>query len=140
MTVSIVIQDVKQERTTAPRKSIMVTTKQIAQTVGVTPRSKQFIFRDEFGIPYDGRRNENLLAALSRSDRTPTLPANVHVIAYALRKSLVTGRANPESANKIYAYTPYQICALVAHVVNANPDATIGDIADDWINDNAVTL
>lgn len=105
----------------------------IAKAAGIAPRTKRFIIRDEYGIPCDGGRTETVLAALGRSDLTPTLTARIHTVAYAIRKSLTTGRMDPATANRLTAYTPYQVCAVVARVADLCPEETIGGICDGWL-------
>ena len=68
-----------------------ISASQVARSVGIGPRSKRFVLRDGDGIAYDGGRSELILAALSRPDKSD-LPADVHTVAYAVRKSLVTAR------------------------------------------------
>lgn len=117
------------------------TARRIAQAAGISPRTKRFILRDEFGCPYEGLRSSHVLAALSRSDKTPDLSADVHRVAYAINKCFATARMNVQLARRIREdYSPYQLCALVAKVHNANPNAYVGELADDWINQHAEEL
>lgn len=109
------------------------TAKQIATAAGIGSRTKNFKLTDEYGIAYDGRRYELVLSALSRSDKTPNLDARIHTVAYALLKSMKSGRMNPTSMFRLAAYTPYQLCALVARIANECPETTIGGICDEWL-------
>lgn len=118
----------------------MTTTTAIARSIGVTPRTKRFELRDADGIRYDGGRTELVLAALSRSDKTPGLSAQAHTVAYAVRKSLVTARMNAGAANKLTAMTPYRVCALVAAVIRECPETTTGGICDMWLPANIQRL
>ena len=112
---------------------MQITTAQVARSVGIGPRSKRFALRDQDGIAYDGSRTELVLAALSRSDKSPGLPAEVHTVAYAVRKSLVTARMRPGPALRLRAMSPYRICALVASVARECPETTTGGICDGWL-------
>jgi hypothetical protein len=47
---------------------------------------------------------------------------------------------NVALALRVRAYSPYRLCALVAQVTNAVPDAQIGELADFWINEHAEEL
>lgn len=118
----------------------MTSTQQIAQAIKVAPRTKRFELRDEEGIRYDGGRTDLVLAALSRSDKTPDLPAQAHTVAYAIRKSLVTARMNPVAACELTAMSPYQVCALVAAVIRECPETTPGGICDGWLPANIQRL
>ena len=113
---------------------MQITTAQVARSVGVGPRSKRFVLRDADGIGYDGGRSELVLAALSRSDKSPDLPFEVHTVAYAVRKSLVTARMRAEYAMRLRAMSPYRVCALVARVARECPETTTGGICDDWLS------
>ena len=119
-----------------------VTTAQIAKAAGISPRTKKFVLRDEWGLPYDGERVDHVIAALSRNDKAPGLPSHVYTAAYALWKCYRTGRMSDYALLRRVReqYTPYQLCALVAKIHNAAPEAQIGELADDWINANAATL
>jgi len=119
---------------------MQITTAQVARSVGIGPRSKRFVLRDQDGIAYDGSRTELVLAALSRSDKSPDLPADVHTVAYAVRKSLVTARMRPGPALRLRAMSPYRICALVASVARECPETTTGGICDDWLPGNIERL
>jgi hypothetical protein len=119
----------------------MATAREIAKAANISPATKKFVLRDEFGVTYDGSHSAHVLAALSRSDKTPTLSADVHRIAYAINKCFSTARMNVELSRRIREdYSPYQICALVATVVNANPNSSVGELADFWINNHASEL
>jgi hypothetical protein len=109
-----------------------VTTVQVARSVGIGPRTKRFVLRDTDGIPYDGSRTELILAALSRPDKSE-LPAEVHTVAYAVRKSLVTARMRATYAMRLRSMSPYRVCALVATIAGECPETTTGGICDDWL-------
>ncbi len=117
-----------------------ITTGQVARSIGVGPRSKRFVLRDADGVAYDGSRSELVLAALSRSDKSPDLPADVHTVAYAVRKSLVTARMRPGPALRLRAMSPYRVCGLVARVAQECPETTTGGICDDWLPGNIERL
>lgn len=118
------------------------TNAQVARTAGIAPRTKRFQLTDEYGLRYGGSRAEHVLAALCRSDKTPDLDSRTRVIANAIYKSLTTGRMNPGLAVRLTAdYSPYRVCALVAHVARMyEGDPTIGHIADTWLNQHAAEL
>lgn len=109
-----------------------VTTAQVARSVRIGPRSKRFVLRDSEGLAYDGGRTELVLAALGRSDKSD-LPADVHVVAYAVYKSLTTARMRPTPAMRLRAMSPYRVCALVATVARECPERTTGGICDEWL-------
>ena len=109
-----------------------ITTARVARSVGIAPRTKRFVLRDSDGIPYDGSRADLILAALSRPDKSD-LPAEVHTVAYAVRKSLVTARMRAEYAMRLRFMSPYRVCALVATVARECPETTTGGICDDWL-------
>jgi len=110
-----------------------VTARQIAKAARIGSRTKTFKLTDEYGFAFEGRRYEHVLAALSRSDKTPDLDARIHIVAYALLKSMKSGRMNAVSMMRLAAYTPYQLCALVARIANECPETTIGGICDEWL-------
>jgi hypothetical protein len=110
-----------------------ITAAQVARSAGIGPRTSRFVLRDGDGIAYDGSRAELVLAALSRGDKTPDLPAEVHTVAYAVRKSLVTVRMRPGPALRLQGMSPYRICALVAQVARECPETTTGGICDGWL-------
>lgn len=112
---------------------MQITTTQVARSVGIGPRSKRFVLRDADGIAYDGSRAELVLAALSRSDVSPDLPAEVHTVAYAIRKSLVTARMRAEFAMRLRLMSPWRVCGLVASVARECPETTTGGICDGWL-------
>ena len=112
---------------------MQITTTRVARSIGIGPRSKRFVLRDADGVPYDGLRAELVLAALARSDKSPDLPADVHTVAHAVRKSLVTARMRPGPALALRAMSPYRICALVARVACECPETTTGGICDEWL-------
>lgn len=111
---------------------MQITTAQVARSVGIGPRTKRFVLRDRDGIPYDGSRTELILAALSRCDKSD-LPAEVHTVAYAVRKSLTTARMNATAAMRLRFMSPYRVCALVATVARECPETTTGGICDGWL-------
>lgn len=111
----------------------MTSTATLARAISVTPSTKRFELRDADGIRYDGGRADLVLAALSRSDKTPELPAHAHTVAYAIRKSLVTARMNAVAAGRLTAMTPYAVCKLVATVIRECPETTTGGICDGWL-------
>lgn len=117
-----------------------ITTTQIARSLGVAPRTKRYILRDEYGLPYQGRHYSHVFAALGRSDLTPDLSERVHTVAYALRKCMISGRMPAESENRIADYSPYRMCALVARIARECPETTIGGICDDWLIANHASL
>jgi hypothetical protein len=119
----------------------MVTAKQVAEAAGIAPATKQFVICDEYGLAHDGFRCEHVLAAISRSDMTPKLSAEVHRTAYAVLKCFSTARMDVYLARRVREdYSPYRLCALVAQVANNNPDANVGELADFWINEHAKEL
>lgn len=111
---------------------MQITTAQVARSVGIGPRTKRFVLRDQGGIPYDGSQTELILAALSRCDKSD-LPAGVHTVAYAVRKSLTTARMNATAAMRLRFMSPYRVCALVATVARECPETTTGGICDGWL-------
>jgi hypothetical protein len=116
-----------------------VTAAEVARSVGIGPRSKRFVLRDQDGVAYDGGRSELVLAALSRSDKSE-LPAEVHTVAYAVRKSLVTARMQAMFAMRLRSMSPYQVCGLVAAVARECPETTTGGICDGWLPGNIARL
>lgn len=113
----------------------MTQTTAIARAAKIGPRTKRVEIRDEYGcvVSNGDRRYATVLAILSRSDLTPDLSQRVHTVAYALRKCMVSARMPATSENRIAAYSPYQICALVARIANECPEMTIGGICDTWL-------
>lgn len=118
----------------------LVTARQLASALGIGPRTKRFVLRNADGIAYDGRRYELVLAALSRTDITPTLSARVHTVAYATRKCMTSARMPATSVNRIAERSAYDICRLVARVANECPETTIGGICDVWLLANHESL
>lgn len=110
-------------------------TAEIAQAAKITPRTKRVEIRDEYGsVASSGdRRYATVLAIIARSDLTPDLSTRIHTVAYALRKCMVSARMPASSENRIAAYSPYRICALVARIANECPETTIGGICDTWL-------
>jgi hypothetical protein len=118
-----------------------ITARTIAASAGIAPRTKRFILRDEYDLAYDGGRTEHVLAALSRSDKTPGLGQHTRKVAYSIYKCLTTGRMNPTLSLRIQGYSPYRVCALVAKVASTTEESIqIGELADDWINQHADQL
>ena len=111
---------------------MQITAAQVARSIQVGPRTRRFVLRDEDGLAYDGGRTELVLAALSRFDRSD-LPAGVHTVAYAIRKSLTTARMRPGPALRLQLMSPWRVCALVATVARECPETTTGGICDDWL-------
>jgi hypothetical protein len=111
----------------------MITTREVARSINVGPATRKFTLRDELGIAYRGHQAHNVLAALSREDRSEGLSAEVRTVAYAVRKSAVTARMAPEVAWRLCEMTPWQVCALVARVANECPETTTGGICDVWL-------
>jgi hypothetical protein len=109
------------------------TAAQIAKSAKISPRTKTVKIRDEFGLVYDGSRFDHVMARLCRSDLTPELDFCTHVVAMALHKSISTARMHPTSSLRIQAYSPYQLCKLVARIADECPETTIGGICDGWI-------
>lgn len=120
--------------------STRVRTKDLMQALGVGNNTRTFVLRDEFGIRYEGSSVQLALAALSRTDRTPSLPAHVHRVAYAIYKSMATGRMAPTVVMRIQSYKISKLCGLVAQVHEECYDKTIGEIADDWLIQHADEL
>jgi hypothetical protein len=110
-----------------------VKTSAIASAIKVAPRTRRFVLRDEDGFAYDGRRAHLVLAALSRSDKSPALTAEIHTVAYALYKSMTTARMSATVAMRICELSPYQVCGIVAKVASECPETTTGGICDDWL-------
>lgn len=110
-------------------------TADIARAAKIGPRTKKVEIRDEFGfvVSNGDRRYATVLAILARADLTPGLSSRIHTVAYALRKCMVSARMAATSENRIAAYSPYQICALVARIANECPETTIGGICDTWL-------
>lgn len=109
------------------------TARQIAKAARIGTRTKSYKVADEYGFAFEGRRYEHVLAALSRSDKTPELNQRIHTVAYALLKSMKSGRMNPTSMMRLADYTPYRLCALVARIASECPETTIGGICDEWL-------
>ncbi len=114
--------------------------KDIAKAAGISPATKRYILRDDYGMAYDGGRFDHVLAALMRSDKTADLPMPVRIAAMALHKSISSARMNAISAMRISAYSPYKLCQLVAHIAAENPTGTIGSVCDGWLVDNHTTI
>lgn len=110
-----------------------ITGQQLARALHIGPRTRSYVLRDEYGLPYDGARWAHVLSALGRSDITPTLSTRVHEVAYALNKCIGSARMPPVSALRIQLYTPYQLCALVAKIARECPGTTTHEICDIWL-------
>lgn len=119
-----------------------MTTAQIARAAGISPRTKRFVLRDEYGLAYDGGQAAHVLAALARSDKTPDLDQRTRIVAIAVSKSYNTGRMNSGLAVRMVAdYSPYQVCGVVATIAERyQGEPTIGELADFWINRHAEEL
>ncbi len=120
--------------------STRVRTSDLMRALGVGNNARAFILRDEFGIRYEGPPVQLALAALSRADHTPDLPADVHRVAYAIYKSMATGRMTPAAVMRIQSYKISKLCGLVARVHEECYDKTIGEIADSWLIQHAEEL
>ncbi len=119
----------------------MTTTAQIAKAAGIAPRTKRFVIRDEYGFAYDGSCTDHVLDALCRDDLTPGLDQATYIAARALRKCYATGRMNVELASRVRERSPYQLCKMVAHIVNGVGEDelirhSVGQVADFWINEH----
>lgn len=109
--------------------------KDVAKAAGISPATKRYLLRDDYGMAYDGTRFDHVLSALMRSDKTD-LPMPVRIAAMALHKSISSARMNTFSSLRISAYSPYKLCQLVAHIAAENPTGTIGSVCDGWLVDN----
>lgn len=118
----------------------MATTQATAKAAGIYPRTRRYVLKDDNGIAYEGRRYTHVLAALSRSDITPDLSQRLHTVAYALLKCMSSARMDAVSVNRIAAYSPYQLCALVIRIADECPETTIGGICDGWLLANHRSL
>lgn len=118
------------------------TAKAIATAAKIGTRTKRVEIRDEYGFVISGeaRRYDAVLALIARSDLTPDLDSRTHTVAYALRKCMVSGRMNAVSENRIAQYSPYQLCKVVARIVNECPETTVGGICDGWLLANHAGL
>jgi hypothetical protein len=114
--------------------------RELARALGIAPRTRRFVLRDEYGCAYEGRRAEHVLAALSRSDKTPGLSAELHTVAHALFKSMTTGRMNASVAMAICDLSPYRVCGIVARVAAECPETTTGGICDYWLPEHQQEL
>lgn len=114
----------------------------IARAAHISPRTKRFVLRDEYGYAYDGTRTEHVLAAFQRSDHTPDIDSRTRTVALGLWKCYITGRMNVELARRVREqYTPHQLCALLARIANEyQGEPTIGMLADTWVNQHATEL
>ena len=112
-----------------------VTTRELAEALDIEPQNKRYSFpgHDDHDCTVSAGALL-VLAALGRGDITPSLNAHVHMVAYAVRKSIVTGRMDPAVANRVRGMTPYQVCEVVALVAAECGDAaTVGGICDMWL-------
>lgn len=113
----------------------------IARAAHIGPRTRRYVLNTpDHGPIADGFQYTRVLAALSRSDITPTLSARVHTVAYALNKCMSTGRMPAVSTLRIAAYRPYDMCRLVARIVRECPETTTGGICDEWLPANHTSL
>jgi hypothetical protein len=124
-----------------------LTTREVAQAVGVAPRTKHFTVTDEDGFPvlYDGTRNELILAVLASHSHNKIADKGRRnrcaLVAAALLKAITTGRLNPAASMRIMdEYTSYQVCALVARISRDCPEYELGGICDEWICRNHAQL
>lgn len=120
-----------------------MTAREIAKAIGVAPRTRNYEMRDRDGYTILGTlsspRYAKVLCSLSRSDISD-VSFRVRIVAMALYKSISTGRMHPVASTRIQAYTPYQICTLVARIARECPETTIGGICDVWIAENHASL
>jgi hypothetical protein len=116
-----------------------ITARQIARSIGVAPRTRRFVLRDADGIAYDGRRYTHVLSAISRQNHSD-LPDRARHVAFALNKSMSSGRMPVDSEARIAQYTPYRLCMLVARIARECPETTTGGMCDDWITPNHASL
>lgn len=108
------------------------TAKELAQSIGVWPATRHYNFEDY--PERDAPMYDHVLLALSRPDFTPGVNGRTMLVAYALHKSLSTGRMPTASRVRIAGYRrPYQLCQLVARISRDCPETTIGGICDRWI-------
>ena len=116
--------------------------KTIAAAAEIAPRTNRVEIYDQYGFvtSRDMTRAEVVLTKLAWPELAPGLDARIHTVAYALRKSMFTGRMNPGSMLRISAYSPYQLCKLVARIATECPETTIGGICDVWLRDHHNTL
>lgn len=122
-------------------------TAQIAKAAGIAPRTKRYAALDADGFPlfFDGEvdRWEQVLHGIrtARIDRQ-AVDMQTYITVVAVLKAMNTARINVFLARRIREqYTPYQLCALVARITrDAGDGATIGYLADEWINQHAEEL
>ena len=120
-----------------------MTAKTIATAAGIAPRTKRFVFADEYGISYSGGRTELVLAFLGRTDRATDLEYRTRMVVWGIYKSLTTARMNVNLARRLREMTPYQVCAFVARVElmwDGDISEGYGRLADLWLNENADRL
>jgi hypothetical protein len=119
-------------------------TSEVAKAAGIAPRTKRYVARDAQGYVLNSYAppHEQVFAVLGRYDITPSIDDRVRVAVLALEKSINTGRMNVHLAGRVRGqYTPYQLCALVSRVASESGEAaTIGYLADQWINEHAADL
>lgn len=114
--------------------------KELAKALGIGPRTRKFTIQDEYGITVDAGRTESVLTALARTDLSD-VPRRIHTVAYALLKSISTGRMNPGTSLRLTLDTSaYQICAVVAKIANECPEQEIGGICDVWLSKHHAEL
>lgn len=109
------------------------TAKQIASALRISPRTKRFDIKDEYGLTISTDRTTNVLSSLANSDRSE-VPCRIRTVAYALLKSIETARMNPVTSLRLRLETsPYQVCERVARIANQCPEQEIGGICDVWL-------
>ena len=87
----------------------------VAAAAGISPYTTEFDLRDAYGYTYDGTRTVKVLAALARSDITPTLSDRVHTVAFALLAAL-QDKDMPQTVIDRLDRTPYEMVALVTYL------------------------
>lgn len=122
-----------------------MTAREIAKAIGVGTRTRDYVMKDREGFYVTGQAGTpgyvKVLSSLMRSD-VSDVTFRIRLVAIALHKSISTGRMHPVSSTRIQAYTPYQLCKLVARIASEYPEdlVTIGDVCDGWLKDNHASL
>ncbi|GIH95309.1 hypothetical protein ACFFMN_23395 [Planobispora siamensis] len=122
-----------------------MTAREIATAIGVGTRTRDYVMRDREGYTilgqYDTPRYARVLHSLGRSDCSD-VTFRIRIVAIALHKSISTGRMHAVSSTRIQAYTPYQLCKIVARIASEYPHdlVTIGDVCDGWLKENHARL